>query len=136
MTLRQYLTTMIIGSFLCWTSWAFVIVNIDPDQSNITGFIFFYLSLFLALVGTISILAFLTNRYFSKELLPIFRYVQRSFRFSIVISGVLVLLLFLQGIRVLNIWNLGIFLLSLLFVVSFLISTKHNSPRKNDFLNQ
>jgi len=126
MTLRQYLTTMIIGTTLCWISWGFVIFNTDPAESNLIVFGFFYLSFFLAFLGTTSILSFFGHRFFSKELLPMFRYVQKSFRDALIISGALVILLFLQGMRVLNFWNFGAFILALLFIISFFFSTKRS----------
>lgn len=134
MTLKQYLITMLIGTILCWTAWIFVIFNVDPLQSNLMGFIFFYLSLFLSLLGTISMLAFLLHRFFSRELLPIYKYVQKSFRHAVIISSILVLLLFLQGIQVLTIWNLGAFILIILLIISFFLSTKFSRQGSNDLI--
>jgi hypothetical protein len=124
MTLRQYIIIMIFGSILCWTAWGIVIVNIDPFQDTGVGFTFFYTSLFFALLGTISVFAFFIRKIFSREALPMFRYVKRSFSDSFFISVSLVVLLFLQGEAYLNWWNTGIFLLALAFILAFTFTTK------------
>ena len=110
---------MILGSILCWTAWGIVLVNIDPFQDTGVGFAFFYTSLFFALLGTISVFAFFVRQLFSREALPMFRYVKRSFSDSFFISVALVVLLFLQGKGYLNLWNTGIFLLALAFILAF-----------------
>ncbi|MBU2542910.1 hypothetical protein KJ785_05115 [Patescibacteria group bacterium] len=127
MTLRQYITIMILGSILCWTAWGIVIINIDPFQDTGIGFAFFYVSLFFALLGTISVLAFFIRHLFSREALPMFRYVKRSFSDAFFISICLVILLFLQGKAYLNWWNTGIFLLALAFILAFSFTTKKES---------
>lgn len=118
MSLRQYITIMLIATILCWVSWIFVIINIDPFEATSLSFFFFYTSLFFALVGTISLVSFSAYSLLSRVHLPMFRYVQKSFRDSLFISAFLTVLLYLQGAGLLNLWN-SIFLLATLF--SFLI---------------
>ncbi|MFH1947273.1 MAG: hypothetical protein ABIJ23_03905 [Candidatus Magasanikbacteria bacterium] len=127
MTLRQYITIMILASILCWTAWGIVIINIDPFTDTGIGFAFFYASLFFALLGTISVFAFFIRQLFSREALPMFRYVKRSFSDSFFISVSLVVLLFLQGKAYLTWWNTGIFLLALAFILAFSFTTKKES---------
>ncbi len=127
MNLKQYITIMILGSILCWTAWGIVLVNIDPFQDTGIGFAFFYASLFFALLGTISVFAFFIRQIFSREALPMFRYVKRSFSDSFFISVALIILLFLQGKAYLTWWNTGIFLLALVFILAFSFSTKKDS---------
>lgn len=124
MTLRQYITIMLIASILCWLSFGFILINIDPFTDTGIGFIFFYISLFLALLGSISIFTFFIRYFFSREDLPLFRYVKRSFSDSFLVSIILIILLFLQGRGYLNWWNTGIFLLALAFIFAFNISNK------------
>ncbi|MBU0597111.1 hypothetical protein KJ641_00945 [Patescibacteria group bacterium] len=124
---------MVIGTILCWLSWAVVLFNIDPYSSDIFGFAFFYLSLFLSLVGTISILAFFIHQLFGGELLPMFRYVQKSFRDAMIISVLFVLILLLQGTGVLNIWNFTILIFLVLLTISFTISIKSARKKKLPF---
>lgn len=124
MTLRQYITTMIFATLLCWVAWGFVIINVDPFEVNALGFVFFYVSFFLALLGTISLIIFFVYRFFASRDLPLFRYVQISFRQALVISVFLVGFLYLQGRGYLNLWNGS--LLGTIFVlfISFSLSVK------------
>ena len=97
MTLRQYIFTMALATVLCWFAWAFVLMNVDPFQTVGTGFIFFYMSIFLALLGTISIIIFFCYYWFDHDEPPLFRYVQMSFRQSFIVSLGITTLLYLQG---------------------------------------
>jgi len=124
MTLRQYLSIMILTTILCWIAWGMVLVNIDPFDSSAVGFIFFYTSLFLALLGTVSICAFFLHRLFvRKKQIPMYRSVQRSFLDATVIAVVCVGLLYLQSQSYLHYWNIGILLVLVIFVGLFKLST-------------
>ncbi len=125
MTLKQYLTIMAIATVLCWISWLFVIINIDPFQGNISGFVFFYITLFFSLLGTNSLLIFCVYRFFSNNH-PMFRYVQKSFRESLILSIFIIFILFLQGMNWLTIWNLAILVLLTIFTASFLFSVNRH----------
>jgi hypothetical protein len=126
MTLKQYLVVMILATIMCWISWGMVIVNIDPFTTGSLGFIFFYISLFLSLLGTISIGSFFMYNHFSKRHLPMFKYVKKSFHNAVVFSGITTGLLFLQANDLLHFWNFTIFLLVVALIVSFNMSTNQN----------
>jgi len=51
MTLKKYLNLMTILTVICWVIWVLVLVLINPQQSDLIGFVLFYFSLFLALFG-------------------------------------------------------------------------------------
>ncbi len=124
MTLRQYLTIMGIASLVCWAALVFVMIHINPYEASIASFFFFYASMFLALFGTSAIVSYLLHVKFGNEEIPIFRFVSRSFRDAILLSSVVVTLLFLRQLHVLNIWTGTIFLLLLIFALSFRVSAK------------
>jgi len=127
MNLRQYIFTMIFATILCWVSWFFVILNVDPFQTASFGFIFFYISLFLALFGTVSLIIFLLYKLFASRELPLFKYVQISFRQSLFMSLFFMLFIFLQGIGFLNIWNVMLLGAIFILVISFTLSVRHKS---------
>jgi len=131
MTLKQYLTVMILASIFCWVSWWFVISNVDPFQADAVGFAFFYVSLFFSLLGTLSIFVFIFRKIFIKDDLPMFRHVKRSFRDSLFISIFLTILLYLQEKSFLHWWNAGILAGSFLLYVIFISSSKVNNPNLN-----
>lgn len=124
MTLRQYLIIMSLATILCWIAWGLVLINIDPFVANAISFSFFYVSLFLALLGTTSLIAFTIYHFFSRAEKPMFRYVQKSFRYGWLISALLIGILFLQTKRLLNLWNLGLLVAVLILLVLFWFSAR------------
>jgi hypothetical protein len=127
MNLRQFLAIMFFASVLCWAAWITVLFNIDPQSGSIIGFIFFYISFFLALFGTISLILFPFYYTFAKDKLPLYRYVQKSFRHSLVIAGILGTLLFLQGMHIFTLWNFSILVLASVSVFAFVFSMRKES---------
>lgn len=121
---------MIIATLLCWTAWVFVLLNVDPFYANALGFSFFYLGLFLSLVGTFSTGLFFAYRFFSGRDWPLFKFVRRSFNEATVLSGFLVFSLFLRGQGYLNFWN-GI-ILTAIFVLAISLEFSLKFPVFNN----
>jgi len=124
---------MTFATVLCWFSWGIVILNINPFEASLGGFLFFYVSLFFSLLGTASLIAVLLYRLFSRQGLPLFRYVQKGFRDGCVLAGGVILLLFLQSKSLLNWWNIGAFIFVLFFLVLFQRSTQRSSSAVDSF---
>lgn len=125
MSLKYYLSIMFCATLICWLAWLIIIFNVDPRQAGSWNLIFFYLSLFLSLAGSFSMLGVLFRVYFLKIKEPYFRIVKKSFRHSLFFSLLLVVALFLQSLRLLNWWNLIILILAFsFFEMSFLTERK------------
>lgn len=124
MNLRQYLATMLFATILCWIAWGFVVLNVDPFQTVSLGFIFFYVSLGLALLGTISLVVFGGYYFFSKQDVPLFRFVQLSFRQSVLVSLFAIMALYLQGKDWLSFWNGAVLISFFLLCMSLSFSLK------------
>lgn len=122
MNLRQYLATMIFSTLLCWAAWVFVIVNVDPFQTGLIGFVFFYVSILFALIGTISLLVFGIYRIFGSTDIPLFRHVRMSFRTACILSLLALVGLYLQSLSVLSLFNTLIFGTICIVIVSFDLS--------------
>ncbi len=122
MTLRQYLILMSLCAVLSWVAWFFVVSNTNPNESGTVVFAFFYFSLFLAVVGTISVLGFLIRKAIIKNDEVVFRHVKKTFRQSIVIATLLIITLALLSQELLAWWN-GLLLLILFFVLEGVIFT-------------
>ena len=116
MSLRQYLTIMLMSAVLCWVAFAMVIINIDPFQDVGVGFAFFYASLFFSLLGTFSLFSFWA-RCFSQRSRSIFHLVRASFRDSFIISAGVLIFLFLASRGFLN-WMTGGILFAIMIVFS------------------
>ena len=112
MTLKKYLNLMCILTGICWLGWVLVIFLINPERAGFIGFLLFYISLFLAILGTAAVVSFIIRAQFSQK--PIFRQVEISFRQGIWISAGVVVLLLLKGWHLLRWWNI---LLLILFLV-------------------
>lgn len=130
MSLKKYLFLMVFATILCWTAWSFVLFFINPRESGSVGFLFFYLSLFLGLLGIFSIVGFLLRYLFKKR---DFNYdkVKVSFRqgamFAILLTGSL----FLQSQRLLVWWNILLFVF-LLAIVEYYFLAKEERRIKGD----
>lgn len=122
MTLRQYLILMSMATGMCWVAWLAIILSIDPQTASFTIFAFFYLSLFVALIGTISVIGFIIKRLMIKNDEIVFRHVKRTFRQSIIIASLLVLALVLKQKNLLTWWN-GIMLIILFIFLEGMVFT-------------
>lgn len=123
MTLKQYLSIMLLATVLCWSAWLFVVVNTSPLSGELITHLFFHLTLFFSLLGTISLLSFSALRYFSHGITPMFHHVHRSFRIAVISALAVVSLLVMQGKEMLHMWNVIILLGIVLFIFLFKIST-------------
>ena len=122
MTLKKYLNLMAILTIICWLAWVFVIFFINPEETGLIGFVLFYFSLFLAILGTVAILGFVIRARLKTG--PVFKQVETAFRQGIWLSLLIVGLFLLQGLDVLRWWN-GLFLaLFLIFLEFFFLSSR------------
>lgn len=115
MSLRQYLLLMSFGTLLCWGGFLVTLFSVNPVDATAIEFGFFYVSLFLALVGTCSVAGLSFRRLFLKNDDLIFRHVKNAFRQSLLFACVVILMLVLLAAHLLTWWNL---LLLILLVVS------------------
>ena len=121
MNVKQYIAIMFFATTLCWVALLFVITNVDPFSANFVAMLFFYLSLFLALMGTISLTSLPFYRSWGAKELSIHRYVRKSFRNGLFFSTIITSLLFLQGRGLLHLWNFTIFVIIVALIISFSI---------------
>jgi hypothetical protein len=128
MTLKQYLGTIIFTTAICWVAWFFILFNVDPFTADLFGFVLFYISLLLALIGSISVVYFIFYLKFQMEIYPTYQLVRRSFKNACIFAGIVLLLLVLQGLNLLNWWNLPI--LAVIFVSIIYYNQKSNQSFK------
>lgn len=121
MNLKQFLTFMLIGTALSWAMFLLVILKMEPSGS--LAIMMFYISLFLALMGSLSIIG-LTIRVIFLKRNVIFKEVKNSFRQAILLSFLLIIVLFLQSKRLLSLWNMVFLVIALTALESFLSSLR------------
>ncbi len=129
MSLRYYLTTMAIGTAACWIAWYIVILSIDPNSAGFFGISLFYISFFLALVGTFSLAGFFIKFLLTKNDTLIFRQVKQTFRQSIGFSLLLLTFLGLLHLSLLTWWN-SILLFSLFILIEAIFFTNRKYSNK------
>lgn len=106
---------MSIGTILCWIAFGLVVSNLDPLQATWPVFVFFYLALFLALVGTFALLG-MGFRLAILRRQVVFRQVMIAFRQAFSFAFIVVMALFLQSQRLLHLWSLFLLVGALTFV--------------------
>lgn len=121
MTLNLYLWGMRLGTILSLAAFGLVVFWIDPEKSGIFSQVIFYLSLFLAFSGILTLFLTWVRRKLTEETDSNFAYVGISFRQGILLSFLAVALLFLQSFKILTWWDgllvvAGVFLVELYFL--------------------
>ena len=128
MSLLRYLIVMTLATLLCWAAFGLVIFYINPKNSGLIGFISFYLSLFLAMAGTASLVGFLVRAIFVKKE-ALFRYMGVSLRQAILFSVLLIFALLLLGNQLFRWWNVILLILALA-LLEFFFLTRNPSSNK------
>lgn len=126
MTLKQYLILMTIGTIICWLTWLLLIFSVSPADAGLTGLLFFYFSLGLAILGTFSVLGFIIKRSVIKNDDAVFRHVKKTFRQGMLVSLYLIILLVLQSQNLLSWWN-ALILVMIFIIIEFAYLSKHGS---------
>lgn len=115
MTLRTYTIGMIAVGLLAFFSWFLVIFFLNPE--NIFSIILFLSTLFLGLLAILSVAGFYIRLFISKNEL-VYIHLKNSFRqgtfFSLILTGMLAM----QGFKVLNILDGGLFV-ALIVIAEF-----------------
>ena len=124
MTLRQYLLIMSLGTILSWGAVGLIMRTFYPTDIQSTVLIIFYISLFLALVGTFSLAGFILRIFLLKQQLLVSRHVAISFRQGILLALLLIVALILQSKSMLSWWSALLAVLALTILEFFFISTK------------
>lgn len=127
MTLKQYLAWMGLGTAISWGALWSVLTYLEPETAGPVGFLFFYLSIFLGITGTLTLLGF-AWRYFKHGEEVLFRHVSVSFRQGALLALMVVGALFLQDQDQLTWWNLGLLVLGITLLEFFWLSTKRIPP--------
>lgn len=130
MSLKSFFLLIILGTIFSWLAWGMVVLNFDPVQVGWLEFIAFYISLFLALVGSLLvILDWLKSKIFRRQLL-VFR-VRTSVRHGILFAVLLLIWAFLKSQNLISWWILLLLILAVTVLEFFFISLQRKNL--NDF---
>jgi len=104
MTFRGLLIIFGVGTALAWGAWFLILNTVPPASAGILGEVFFFSSLFLAILGTLTIVGIL-GRKKNSEKIPSF-YVTPAFRQGFILALAVVGTLLLQRFQYLRWWNI------------------------------
>lgn len=122
MTLKNYILAMTFLTAICWGFFIFVMNMINPFSTNWLGFLLFYTTLTVSLIGTASIIGLGTRFFFAKDQ-AVFNSVKNSFRQSFLLSTFIVFLLILKSAEFFSWLNL-VLLIILFTILEILLSSK------------
>jgi hypothetical protein len=123
MTLRSYIILMIVATLACYLGLGAIIFFFDPFVSGFWALILFYASLFLALVGTFSLIGLVGRLILTKDNL-VFKKVTTSFRQGLWLSILACVSLYLNKIKLFDWRYLLPLILALVLLELFFISYK------------
>lgn len=108
MTLKRYLIMMAVTTLICWLAFLVVLFRIDPDTGGTIALALFFISLFFALWGTLSLIGFGVRFLLQREIVP-FKFIGVSLRQALWFA-VLVCLSLLLVSQELFVWWMAILL--------------------------
>ncbi len=125
MTFRFYLYIMSFASVAAWIAWIVVTNAVDPFKTGTLGFILFYATLAIALVGTLSLLGAGIRAWSCPSEHPS-RHTIRSFRQSLILSTLILSVLMMLSAGVLRWWSLflGVLIAAMIELISLSIQRK------------
>ena len=123
MSLRSYIFLMLLATIACYLAFLAVIYFFDPFAGGIWALIFFYCSLFLALIGTFAVSGLIARLFFTKEKL-VLKQVIISFRQAVWFSLLIIISLHLKSIDLLAWKNIILLILALSLLELFFMSYK------------
>lgn len=125
MSLRQYLILTGIGVVTSWVAFSFVLIFINPETTNLFGFIFFYLSLFFALATTFGLVGFII-RSWRKNINPLSWQVKIAFRQGFFFAVIICAGLWMLANNLFSWLNIIILIITLTILEFLLINKKNN----------
>lgn len=121
MTLKHYIISMSIMTTITWSVFVYILFIIDPENTNWLGFVLFYATLFVSLVGTASMAGFLVRFLMLKQQL-VWEAVKEAFRQSFLFALLLIISLVLLSQDLFTWLNIILLVLGLSALEYFLLT--------------
>lgn len=117
MSFRGYIIAMLVATLLSWAAWLLVLIKVNPNEVQDLGFVLFYASLLLALLGTFSLLG-LVFRHLRVRKKFLVEKVVTSFRQGLWFAVVVVAALILQSKGILT-WVNVVLVVGIVTIMEF-----------------
>lgn len=117
MTHNRYLAVIGIAGVLSWLAWVVVINKLNPYESLGLAMGLFYLSLFLALACTFTVIGFYFRVWLNKNEVY-YNHINIAFRQGVMLTVIALGCLTFQLLRILSWWS-GILLIATVTLVEF-----------------
>lgn len=127
MSLVRFLIILSLGSALSWTAWVLVLMTLDPNTGGVISLALFYVSFFLALFGTASIVGFFIRYWLERETV-LFRQIGIALRHGLLVSAGSTFALLLQSRRLLSIWTLVAVIALIVVIELFFLAGQTRRP--------
>lgn len=125
MTHSRYISIIGFCGLLAWIGWFLVITKMTPFESMGTALTFFFLTFFIALTGTFTVLGFYFRVWLLKNEI-FYKHINVALRQGVFLSLITVFCLVFQMIRVLNWWS-GLLLITIAVLLEFYFSSKDSA---------
>lgn len=132
MSLVRFLIVLGLGTVLSWSAWILVVTLLDPQTGGLIALMLFYSSLWLAILGTLTLAGFFLRYWLEKETL-IFQQVSVALRQATLLSSGATIALMLQSRRLLSLWVLLSLAIVLFVIEGFFLAGQserhHQAPQ-------
>ena len=118
---------MFIATTAAWLAWGLVLTKYNPQTGGPTAFVYFFSSLFLALLGTIYLVGFVLQARLVGRL-TVVQSVRAGTRQALLFATLLVVSLALQGWRLLTLYNAVLLIALLTFIELLFITRERRMP--------
>jgi hypothetical protein len=104
MSYRSFLILMVLATVASLGGWFYILFNVNPNEAGVIGFILFYVTLFAACVGLLTLFGIIVRVHLRHRQPTAFREVRIAFRHAVWLSLVSVVCLALSAQGWLNLW--------------------------------
>ena len=122
MTHHRYITIIAVSAVLSWIAWFLVITKLSPYQNMGVALSFFYITLFIALACTFTVIGFYFRVWLFKNEI-FYKHINIALRQGVFLALISVFCLILQMLRVLSWWS-GSLLIIIAMLLEFYFSSK------------
>jgi len=124
MSVRSHIVLMLIATMSAWISWLLVLTTIDPTTVAWWGFLLFYVTLFLSLFGSLTIVGVTARTLTQLRRSTISYKLTSALRQSFLWTLAVMIALGLQSQRLLTWWVVVILIIIFVLIEFFMLTVK------------